>query len=76
MRRLSISIILLLNLTVQGVAVQAIYPASPEKAMTLVGNWRIKFVLVGGSEKNLVFQAHDEGHGSFSLLDTAPNDKP
>jgi hypothetical protein len=78
MRCLSISLILLLNLAVQGVAVQAIDPGaeSPEKAMALVGNWRLKFVLVGGSEKNLVFEARDEGHGSFWLLDTAPNDKP
>jgi hypothetical protein len=36
----------------------------------------MKFTLVGGSEKNLIFEGRSNGSGSFMLLDTGPDDKP
>ena len=49
---------------------------SPAKAVTLVGRWRVRFSLIGSSEKNLIFEAREQGTGSFRLLDTGPDDKP
>ena len=71
------SLILLSAITAQGVSVQgASSHASPAAAMNLVGRWRVKFTLSGGSEKNLVFDSRAKGSGSFLLLDTGPGDKP
>lgn len=41
----------------------------------LGGTWRVKFAF-SGLEKNLVFEVLPKGTGSFSLLDTGPDDKP
>lgn len=71
------SLLLISIIAAQGVAVQATYPqaGSPAKT-TIVGRWQVKFTLIGGSEKNLVFAARAKGPGSFLLLDTGPDDKP
>jgi hypothetical protein len=65
-------------ITGQGVAVQAVSSrqAWSAKRATLIGRWRVKFTLIGGGEKNLVFEARPNGSGSFMLLDTGLNDKP
>ena len=78
MRVFFISLFLVSIITLQGVAVQATYrqAGSLPEAMNVVGRWRIKFTLIGGSEKNLVFEAVAKGSGSFQLLDTGPDDKP
>lgn len=51
------------------------YDAAKQVA-TAYGRWRVKFVLSGGVQKNLVFQAEAKGSGSFLLLDTGVDDKP
>ena len=83
MRSCLISFALLLIVSVQGAAIG---PAVPKSAATtvattklagtkLAGRWRVKFTMVG-VEKNLVFEARAKGAGSFSLLDTAEDNKP
>jgi len=73
-----VSLFLLVTIAVQEVAFQASSPGvrSSAQAPTLVGSWRLKFAMVDGSEKNLVFEAHPKGQGLVHLLDTAPDDKP
>jgi hypothetical protein len=44
-------------------------------AAKLNGRWRVKLSMTG-LEKNLVFEAKENGSGSFKLLDTGPDDKP
>ena len=71
------SLILLSVMTAQRVSVQSTEPKAPAtEAVTLVGRWQVKFTLVGSSEKNMVFEAHAHGSGSFLLLDKGPDDKP
>lgn len=69
---------LLAIIVAQGVAVQATSAkaGSPAKATTVVGRWQVKFTLVGGNEKNLVFDARAKGAGSLLLLNTGPDNKP
>jgi hypothetical protein len=65
-------------MAVQGFAVQTA-PAQQDtaaRATNPVGRWRIKFTLVGGTEKNLEFESRADGSGSFRLLDTGVDDKP
>lgn len=78
MRSFLTPLLLLSIIAVQGVAVQATSTEMnlPEEATNLVGRWRVKFSLIGGSEKNLIFEARAKGSGSFLLLDTGPHDKP
>jgi hypothetical protein len=66
-RRLSFVFILIaLSLfAVQNVEAQAKLP----------GRWHVKFKM-DGLEKNVIFEASDNGSGSFKLLDTAVDDKP
>jgi hypothetical protein len=54
-------------------ATQATPPALANK---LDGRWRVKFALSGDEEKNVVFEPHADGSGSFQLLDTGADDKP
>lgn len=42
----------------------------------LSGRWRVKFRLVGISEKNLIFEAKPGGTGTFAGLDTGVDGKP
>lgn len=39
------------------------------------GRWKIKFKM-SGLEKNVIFEAKENGAGSFKLLDTGVDDKP
>ncbi len=39
------------------------------------GRWRVKFKM-SGLEKNVIFEAKENGAGSFKLLDTGVDDKP
>jgi len=41
----------------------------------LNGRWRVKFKM-SGLEKNVTFEAKENGAGSFKLLDTGVDDKP
>jgi hypothetical protein len=77
MRLFLIFLFLFSIVAVQGAAVNAGRRATdPQKTTNLVGRWRVKFILIGGSEKNLVFDSRAGGSGSFLLLDTGPDDKP
>src|SRR5215831_14713127 len=49
---------------------------SGEHATSIVGRWRVRFTLSGVGDKNLVFEAQAKGSGSFSMLDTGPDNKP
>lgn len=49
---------------------------APAATATAVGRWHVKFALVGGSEKNLVFEAREGGGGILRLMDTGVDDKP
>lgn len=51
--------------------VQAVALQTPK----VQGRWRIKFKMAG-IEKNVVFEAQENGAGSFKLLDTGVDDKP
>lgn len=48
----------------------------PAPTANLTGRWRVKFALMGGVEKNLVFDSEAKGAGSLLLLDTGPGDQP
>jgi hypothetical protein len=52
--------------------------AAPSQAASgkLTGRWRVTFSITGDAKKNLIFEPKTKGGGSFSLLDTGPNDKP
>ena len=56
-------------------AVQMVSVEAQGGASTLQGRWRVTFKM-GGLEKNVIFEAKDNGSGSFKLLDTAVDDKP
>ena len=43
-------------------------------AAKLNGPWRVKFKMAG-LEKNVIFEAKENGAGAFKLLDTGPDDK-
>ncbi len=51
------------------------YAETSPAEQSLSGRWRVKFAF-SGLEKNLVFEVRSKGAGSFSLLDTGPDDKP
>jgi len=55
--------------SVQTVAAQTHAP------LKLQGRWHVTFKM-DGLEKNVIFEAKDNGTGSFKLLDTALDDKP
>ncbi|HEU4932338.1 MAG TPA: hypothetical protein VFT48_09665 [Pyrinomonadaceae bacterium] len=44
-------------------------------AAKLNGRWKVKFKM-SGLEKNVIFEAKENGAGSFKLLDTGVDDKP
>jgi len=46
-----------------------------QTASKLQGRWRVTFKMTE-LEKNVIFEARDNGAGTFKLLDTAPDDKP
>jgi hypothetical protein len=56
------------------VALTASFQTSTSGAK-LNGRWRVKFKM-SGLEKNVIFEAKENGAGSFNLLDTALDDKP
>ena len=69
--RIQVVIILLMLISV--VAGQEVgAPASGK----LSGRWQVSFALNGDAKKNLIFEAKSKGAGSFSLLDTGPDNKP
>jgi hypothetical protein len=51
-------------------------PATQPQVESLIGRWRVKFRFAGDVERNLIFEAKAKNVGSFSLLDTGPDNKP
>lgn len=51
-------------------------PTTQPQAESLVGRWRVKFRFAGDVERNLIFEAKAKNVGSFSLLDSGPDNKP
>lgn len=71
--RISIVIILLMLISVvAGAGRQGAMPASGK----LTGRWQVSFALNGDPKKSLIFEPKAKGAGSFSLLDTGPDNKP
>ena len=56
-------------------AVQAVEAQGDAPVSKLRGRWHVTFKM-DGLEKNAIFEASDNGSGSFKLLDTAVDDKP
>jgi hypothetical protein len=78
MRRGFISVLLVLLLAIQGVALHANPPQAkptPKQSFNPIGRWRVKFTMTG-LEKNLILISRAGGTASFLLLDTGPDDKP
>lgn len=70
--RISIVIILFVLISAVAGAGQNVAPASGK----LMGRWQVSFALNGDPKKNLIFETKTKGAGSFSLLDTGPDNKP
>jgi hypothetical protein len=49
---------------------------TPPARGKLTGRWRVTFSITGDPEKHLIFEVKPKGAGSFSLLDTGPDNKP
>jgi len=65
-------IVIILFMLTSVVAGQQVAPASGK----LTGRWQVSFALNGDAKKNLIFEPKAKGAGSFSLLDTGPDNKP
>jgi hypothetical protein len=67
-------------LVTQVVALRSVISQSPtsssKETVRLTGRWRVNFDLYGTGKKNLVFDSKASGAGSFTLLDTGPDNKP
>ena len=50
--------------------------ASAPQTVILAGKWRVRFNFPGVGDKNLIFESHAKGSGSFLFLDTEPDNKP
>lgn len=50
--------------------------AKPAQVDSLPGRWRVKLRFAGDVERNLIFEAKAKNVGSFTLLDTGPDNKP
>ena len=65
-------IVIILFMLISAVAGQQAAPASGK----LTGRWQVSFALNGDAKKSLIFEPKAKGAGSFSLLDTGPDNKP
>ena len=77
--KISLTILISLLVLVSSVAAQQTMApaAAPDTSVAkLGGRWRVTFSLSGDPKKNLIFETKARGAGSFTLLDTGPDDKP
>ena len=65
-------IVIILFILISAVAGQQAAPANGK----LTGRWQVSFALNGDAKKSLIFEQKAKGAGSFSLLDTGPDNKP
>ena len=63
---------IILFILISAVAGQQAAPANGK----LTGRWQVSFALNGDAKKSLIFEPKAKGTGSFSLLDTGPDNKP
>ena len=71
--RIQVAIVIILLMFISAVAGQQVAPPPGGK---LTGRWQVSFALNDDAKKNLIFEAKAKGAGSFSLLDTGPDNKP
>jgi len=64
-----IAVVIILLMLISG---QQVTPSSGK----LTGRWQVSFALNGDAKKSLIFEPKAKGAGSFSLLDTGPDNKP
>ena len=69
-----LSFLLILTLSLFAIDAVALNTQSKAPVSKLQGRWHVTFKMAG-LEKNVIFEAKDNGSGSFKLLDTAPDDK-
>ncbi|HEY6246959.1 MAG TPA: hypothetical protein VIX17_23605 [Pyrinomonadaceae bacterium] len=62
--------------SVCGVSAQTSAPKESLKEPSIIGRWHVKFILIGGEEKNLDLIAKEHGVAVFELKDTGPDNKP
>ncbi|HSE17287.1 MAG TPA: hypothetical protein VLB46_09550 [Pyrinomonadaceae bacterium] len=72
--RIQLRVVITSLILISSLAAQQTAP--PAGSHKLSGRWRVTFSLTGDPEKHLIFEAKPKGAGSFSLLDTAPDNKP
>ena len=68
-----ISVVIILCMLISAIAGAGQAPPAGGK---LAGRWQVSFALNGDAKKNLIFEPKAKGAGSFSLLDTGPDNKP
>lgn len=68
-----IAVVIIFFVLISAVAGQQAAPPSSGK---LTGRWQVSFALNGDAKKSLIFEPKAKGAGSFSLLDTGPDNKP
>jgi hypothetical protein len=66
-------IVIILFILISAVAGAGQQPSAGGK---FTGRWQVSFALNGDPKKNLIFEPKAKGAGSFSLLDTGPDNKP
>jgi len=71
--RIQIAVVIFLFMLISAVTGQQGAPPAKGK---LMGRWQVSFALDGDAKKNLIFETKEKGAGSFSLLDTGPDNKP
>lgn len=71
--RIQMAVVIVWFMLISAVAGQQVAAPSSGK---LTGRWQVSFAINGDAKKNLIFQPNARGAGSFSLLDTGPDNKP
>ena len=71
--RTQVAVGIIFFMLISAVAGQQVAPPASGK---LAGRWQVSFAINGDEKKNPIFEAKAKGAGSFSLLDTGPDNKP
>jgi len=71
--RIKLAVVIILFVLIPAVAGTGQVAAPSGK---LTRRWQVSFALDGDAKKNLIFEPKAKGAGSFSLLDTGPDNKP
>ena len=71
--RTQLTVVIVFFILISAVAGQQVAPPASGK---LTGRWQVSFAINNDEKKNLIFEAKAKGAGSFSLLDTGPDNKP